>query len=150
MKSISPSLAARMANEVYTVNNTKILKGFFSGKEFANTRNQQRLLTAEVGTRLINTRDAFGACGRGAGDYEHDLFVVFRGTTTSNYGADIFTDLRTGLNVSATGTLVHSGFNHAFNSLKHHLALYINQQTGAPKCPLHWSQPRGRHCNAGG
>ena len=42
---------------------------------------------------------------------------MFRGTTMSNYGADIISDVRIGVETSKTGLPVHVGFNHAFCSM---------------------------------
>ncbi|MCP3674705.1 MAG: lipase family protein, partial [Gammaproteobacteria bacterium] len=75
-----------------------------------------------VGFRIINANDGFGICARGSekyegGKYKNDLFIMFRGTTTKNYGADIISDVRIGVKTSRTGLPVHVGFNHAFNSM---------------------------------
>jgi len=50
-----------------------------------------------------------------------DVFLIFRGTTK---GVDWVTDARMGLNVSSTGSLVHSGFNQTFNSMKSEMAQF--------------------------
>ncbi|MEJ2741840.1 MAG: hypothetical protein P8176_04980 [Gammaproteobacteria bacterium] len=115
MAALPASLVVELADDIYGVYRSDDVRIFLARKEFSQQIAGSRILKAEVGTRLINTRDAFGVCARGSGQYANDLFLMFRGTTGSNYGADIFTDLRTGLNVGVTGALVHSGFNHAFN-----------------------------------
>ncbi|MGH1485610.1 MAG: lipase family protein [Cellvibrionaceae bacterium] len=130
MGNVSSGLAAKLAKEVYVVRNEFRLKTFLSMPEFSSKGSDKNVLTAKVGSRLINARDNFGLCARGSGEYENDLFLIFRGTTGANYGADIVTDLRTGLNVCSTGSAVHSGFNHAFNSLRDQLADFISKQSG--------------------
>jgi len=102
-------VAADLAANVYVVRNSTDLKIFLMSPEFSSKSNSSTTLTAEVGSRLLNTRDSFSVRTRGDDQFSGDIFVLFRGTTGANYGADIITDLRMGLNVSATGSFVHSG-----------------------------------------
>lgn len=130
MTNINPSFAASLAADIYVVRGEQQLKLFLSGDDFFSSG---KLLDAQVGSRLINTRDAFGVCARGAGQYSDAVFLIFRGTTTGNYGADFFTDARCGLTFSGTGSLVHAGFNQAFNSMKGEIARFFAQQTGVQR-----------------
>ncbi len=127
---VSAKLASNLASEVYDVRTNALLKAFLKRSEFSQKESEKSVLTATLGSRLINTRDNFGLCARGGGKYSNDLFLIFRGTTGSNYGADIITDLRTGLNICSTGSIVHAGFNHTFNSLRSELTNVINSQSG--------------------
>jgi len=114
-----PIKAAELALGVYEVNSgdERRLKAFLSNKIFAQSANKS-LLKAEVGGRILKaTKDSFGLCAVGAGDYKDDLFLIFRGTTDANNKADYLTDARIGITTSKTGLPVHIGFNHAFNSM---------------------------------
>ncbi|MGI1678926.1 MAG: lipase family protein [Cellvibrionaceae bacterium] len=127
---VSADLAASLAYEVYGVQDAFELNAFLLRPEFSEDSNSKTSLKASVGSRLVNTKDSFAVCARGAGAFKNDVFLMFRGTTLSHYGADVITDLRVGLNVSATGSLVHSGFNQVFNSLSDALAIFLTSQTG--------------------
>lgn len=98
MSLLLPERAAVLASSVYGVQNQLLLKGFLNNKEFSANSKQKKTLAAQSGTRLINRREQFGICVRGAGDYSNDLFVIFRGTDTA---ADFFTNGRLGLTASA-------------------------------------------------
>lgn len=119
MGNISPKVAASLAKDVYLIQSTlaTVIEDFLDRPEFSGKPGSSRHLKAEVGSRLINTKDGFGMCVRGGAGYEKDIFLMFRGTTTSNYGADIISDIRLGVQISKTGTPVHVGFNHAFCSM---------------------------------
>lgn len=116
---ISPKVAAELANDIYLVQSTlaSVIEDFLDRPEFSKNSGAAKHLKAEVGTRLINTQDGFGMCVRGGVGYENDIFLMFRGTTGSNYGADIISDLRLGVETSKTGLPVHIGFNTAFCSM---------------------------------
>ncbi len=117
---ISPVLASQLALGVYQVNsnNERQLKAFLANRAFSQREKSQSLLKAEVGGRILRaTKDGFGVCARGAGQYQNDLFLVFRGTTTANKNADVITDARIGITRSQTGLPVHIGFNHTFDSM---------------------------------
>lgn len=130
MGDVAAGLAAKLAADVYGVRNNTELKIFLMSPEFSSKGNASTSLTAEVGSRLLNTRDSFAVCARGGDEFPDDIFVLFPGTTGANYGADIITDMRMGLNVSATGSFVHSGFNQVFSSLLGDLAKYLSVQNG--------------------
>lgn len=114
MEHLSPGLSAKLAEEVYAVQNDSMLKFFLARKEFSSTNKK---LNAEVGSRLFNTRDGFGVCAMGAGSHSDELFLIFRGSTKANYNADWISNARIGVNSSKTGLPVHLGFNHIFNSM---------------------------------
>ncbi|MEJ2743634.1 MAG: lipase family protein, partial [Gammaproteobacteria bacterium] len=101
---------------------------FLLRSEFSQKITNNKILTAEIGSRLINTRDAFGVCARGAEQYANDIFFIFRGTTGGHYGADIVTDLRMGLTICSSGSFVHSGFNQTFSSMIPDLACFMASQ----------------------
>ena len=58
MSTITSKVSVQMAAEVYAVQNDLRLKLFLMRPEFSN---QKQVLKAEVGSRLINTKDGFGA-----------------------------------------------------------------------------------------
>lgn len=156
--SISPQDAASMAKNVYDVNDSFFIKAFI--KKYGFLSESTTSLKAEVGSRLINTQDGFGICVRGANNHERDLFLIFRGTTFSNYGADVITDLRLGVERSRTGLSVHIGFHHAFTSMIPEIEKFLNAQqsaTGTIHCIGHslggavaalaadWLSAQGKH-----
>lgn len=119
-QNLSPEDAALLAERVYSVNSEKplSLKVFLANKLFAKTQSSKMVLNAAVGGRIFRAaEDAFGVCALGGGEYSSDLFLVFRGTTKANNKADFVTDARIGITRSKTGSPVHVGFNHTFNSL---------------------------------
>lgn len=127
---ISPSIAANLALNVYSVNNGDKLAliTFMSAKIFSQ-KDSRSLLTGEVGGRVFRaTKDGFGLCARGSGIYKEDMFLIFRGTTEANNKADFVTDARIGLGRSKTGLPVHVGFNHTFNSMLEDIQKYITDE----------------------
>jgi hypothetical protein len=117
MSILNPGTAAGLADGVYDVQSELLLKGFLLRKEFSQVKNNQKHLKAEVGSRLINTRDSFGVCVMGGDKYKNELFLMFRGSTTSNHNADWVSNARIGVSSSKSGLPVHTGFNHIFNSM---------------------------------
>ncbi len=117
---------ARMAKEVYDVQSDFDMQIF--GQSFGLAEQSGQVVQAKTGFRLINAQSAFAICARGKNANSGDVFIVFRGTTSSNYGADWITDARMGLNISSTGEFVHSGFNHTFNTLREQLVEYLASQ----------------------
>jgi hypothetical protein len=124
---LTPSFASSLAARIYIIRDARQLNALRGLPEFSDTKNNGRILSAEVGFRLVNKRDQFGVCIRGSGIYSDDLFLIFRGTEG---GFDWVTDFRFGVNVSATGSMVHAGFNQTFNSMLNDLASFISQQKG--------------------
>jgi triacylglycerol lipase len=114
---IEPRDAADLAIGVYAAQSEKTVAAFLKNPIFSQKLGDAQRLKAKVGFRIINANDGFGICARGGVGYENDLFVIFRGTTIKNYGADIISDARIGVETSTTGLPVHIGFNHAFCSM---------------------------------
>src|SRR5687768_12683674 len=112
---ISPKTAAALAKDIYLLQSAlpSVVQDFLDRPEFLAKTGSSTQLKAEVGARLLSTKSGFGICVRGGKGYENDLFLIFRGTTISHYGADVITDLRIGVERSTTGLSVHIGFNHA-------------------------------------
>lgn len=123
MSHLKPKYAAELAQEVYKVQTDNQVIFFMSHPVFSSpTKNNQPVkhkhLKAEVGGRVIlNFKDGFGICAEGTGQYEDELFLVFRGTTMANKKADVLTDARIGITSSVAGLPVHIGFNHCFMSM---------------------------------
>lgn len=128
MGMVSPSLAAQLAGSAYLIRDKISLEDFLKSTYFSSQRNERSTAHAVVGSRLINTKDAFALLTRGAGDFDKDVFLLFRGTTGSNGGADVITDVRAGLVISNTGSFVHSGFNQTFTSLKADVDRFLRAQ----------------------
>ena len=139
---LNPTLAAQLALGVYQVNsgNDRLLKAFLANRAFAQEDKSQSLLKAEVGGRILRAAtDGFGLCTKGAGLYQNDLFLIFRGTTEANKKADFITDARIGITRSRTGLPVHIGFNHTFNSMLPDIRSYLLEAkaTGVVHCLGH-------------
>jgi len=139
-RELTPSVSADLALKIYRVNNANVraLNSFLSEGIFLHKN--KSVIRAEVGGRVIRaTRDGFGLCASGAGDYKGDVFLIFRGTTEANNKADWLTDARIGICTSKTGLPVHIGFNHAFNSMLPEIRKFITEAnpTGYVHCIGH-------------
>ncbi|MCK4709395.1 MAG: lipase family protein, partial [Gammaproteobacteria bacterium] len=116
MPELSPKTAAELAEEIYAVNRSQLeMEIFLSRPEFSGKSGAKHELKAELGFRLINTRDAFGICAKGGKGFENDIFIIFRGSTKLK--ADWMTNARLGVQTSGSGWPVHIGFNTAFKSM---------------------------------
>lgn len=120
MSILSPQIVSLLAKDIYQVQTgaTFLIRGFLNRPEFSQKSADAKHLKAEVGSRIINTKDGFGMCVRGGKGYEKDLFLIFRGSTTANIGADWISNARIGVERSQTGLPVHIGFNSIFCSMK--------------------------------
>nr|WP_321404850.1 lipase family protein [uncultured Desulfobacter sp.] len=128
---VSPSVAAQLAADVYAVQDNFELNVFLQHPIFSQSAGNAQSFKATVGSRLINTRDGFCVAARGGKGHKNDLFLMFRGSTTSNYGADWVSNFRIGVQ-SSPGGMVHVGFFHIFNSLRPDLERFIHQQGAGP------------------
>lgn len=135
MLEISPEIAAQLADEVYGVRDEFRLKFFLLKPLFSSSQQQKTSFKATVGGRLINTQDGFCVAARGGAEYRNDLFLMFRGSTQSNYGADWISNARCGVTSSAAG-LVHVGFSHIFSSMRLDLDRFISQQMADRENPV--------------
>ena len=88
MGQLIPKTAVELAEAVYDVQTELLLKRFLLRPEFSRNPAQKQPLKAEVGSRLINTRDGFGICAVGGKGYEKDMFLLFRGSISANNNAD--------------------------------------------------------------
>jgi triacylglycerol lipase len=131
MREIEPSTAARLAGGAYAAQSERTLEVFLEDPVFCQTRGGAQQLKAEVGFRIINAKDGFGVCVRGGKGREKETFIMFRGTTLSNYGADLISDARIGVEKSKTGLPVHIGFNHAFCSMLPSIREFLNKNADA-------------------
>jgi triacylglycerol lipase len=130
MINLEPNIAAAFAAGIYGVQDEYELSRFMLRPEFSKKSAEKRTLQAEVGFRLINAKDGFGVCAVGAGQYEGDIFLIFRGSTFAHLGADWASNTRCGVEHGFTGTLVHIGFNQIFASMRNEINLYIKQNLG--------------------
>ncbi|MFL0802521.1 MAG: lipase family protein [Agarilytica sp.] len=136
-----PDTAASLALAVYTLNAgvQRDLKAFLARREFSQG-SSQTTLQAKTGGRIFRaSKDGFGLCATGAGQYKGDLFLIFRGTTTANNNADMVTDARIGIERSTSGLPVHIGFNHTFKSMLPEIRSFIAESkiTGTVHCIGH-------------
>ncbi|WNO08049.1 lipase family protein [Teredinibacter sp. KSP-S5-2] len=124
MTTLTPSQASSLSAGVYAVLTPELLKAFYA--RYSNLFGAApKVINADTGARLVNGESSFAICARGEKEYKNDAFFVFRGTTGTNYGADIITDLRIGVSVSAGNDLVHSGFYQTFRSMTAELGSFI-------------------------
>lgn len=136
---LTPRAAARLAADVYSLNagDATRLALFLANPLF---QGNSKTMNAQVGGRVFRAaRDAFGLAAVGAGDFEGDLFLVFRGTTENNNKADFVTDARIGLTRSRSGAAVHIGFNQTFNSMIGEIQRFASEQkvSGTIHCVGH-------------
>jgi len=90
-KQLTPIQAAALASGIYDINggNSRLLEAFLRNSLFSQRQTATHSLTAKVGGMLaLSTRDGFGLCAMGGRGYENDAFIIFRGTTSANGGAD--------------------------------------------------------------
>jgi triacylglycerol lipase len=132
-----PRAAAKLADDAYDVGSgdKAALATFLSNPLFTGGANSRQVLKAELGGRLIRTAtDGFGLAAMGGGQFQGDLFLIFRGTTDRNKGADFLTDARIGVVNSR-----HIGFAHAFKSMRPDIEDFIkkNRVTGSVHCVGH-------------
>jgi hypothetical protein len=137
MTTINPFDAAQLALSIYAIQNPKSAKVFFRTNKAIVAEGNHGALDATVGSRLINTRDTFGVCVHGAGEFENDVFLVFRGSTLANFGADWVSNARIGLEIGLSGRPVHIGFNHIFTSMEPQLKNFFNSLNGAKPKTVH-------------
>lgn len=79
-------------------------------------------------------------CVRGENQHEKDVFLVFRGSTVANMGADWISNARIGVERSKTGIPVHLGFNSIFCSMKESIEQFLSAHqdaTGVIHCIGH-------------
>jgi len=141
-KQLAPLDAANMAKAVYAVNggDPRSFQRLLSNDLFSQSKRSTHSLTAKVGGMLaLSTRDGFGLCAMGGRGYENDAFIIFRGTTSANGGADWLTNGHIGLNRSSAGHPVHVGFNRTFKSMKSQMQTFFSQNrvTGTVHCIGH-------------
>lgn len=129
MALIEPNDAAQVAQKIYQISSDFDIPLILNSPLFHKSKSDTKALKADLGFRLFHKRDQFGLCIRGSEKYKNDLFLIFRGTITTKK-SDLITDIRMGVNVSATGVMVHAGFNQAFNSMSSDIASFINKQQG--------------------
>lgn len=134
MMEISPKYAADLAETVYLLQTENQLPIFLLHPVFKPKASQKisyNHLKAEVGGRvLLNHKDGFGICADGGENNKDEIFLVFRGTTMANNGADVLTDARIGITMSSTGLPVHCGFHHCFSSMLPKIRTFFNTYKG--------------------
>lgn len=133
---VSPNDAALLAARIYDVQNPTLVPTFLKLPPFRRSASAPKNahLEAEVGGRLLlNRTDGFGVCSEGGDLYKNEVFLVFRGTTKGNSGADLLTDVRIGITNNQSGLPVHSGFNHCFTSMLPEIKKFFASLGGSVK-----------------
>ncbi len=131
MNALSPKLSSQLAAEAYTVTDQFKLDAFLQRPEFLNSVGEAQSVRATVGGHYIKSRVGFGVCARGARQFNNDIFLVFRGSSTGHCGLDWLSNVRVGIDSSITGLPVHTGFNEIFYSLHAELEFFIRQHRDA-------------------
>ena len=132
MSSLTPTQSSNLAADIYLVQDKNTEGVFFEIHQDVIQAGSSNVMKAEVGSRLINTRDAFGVACKGSGSYEPDVFLIFRGSTLANYGTDWISNARIGLEIGESDWPVHIGFNHIFKSMIPHLKDFFASLNGKP------------------
>lgn len=131
MERLSPRIAAELAQEIYAVQVESELEIFMMRPEFSSNKRAKRDLEANVGGRLIRSAlDGFGVCAAGGPGYENDLFLMFRGSTSANSGADWVSNFKIGLDFTSSGRPAHVGFLNIFRSMMRDIENFLSQQSG--------------------
>jgi hypothetical protein len=134
--SLSPSLAADLANGVYGIREMAV--GDSVAQAFA--RRGVRTLNGEfayegstvvsgvTGGRILNAREGFAIVMPGGGGRSNELAVAVRGTVT---GYDWLSNLSAGLCRGPTGQRVHIGFNRVAASIVQSIRRAVAEMGGA-------------------
>lgn len=135
MGKLSPAQAAEAAIGVYEIRkNSADIRAEFNSlirDKFYLPDNSR--FEGVSGGVFINSRTGFGIVAKGKDEYEGDVLIAVRGTDGLH---DILTDAHAGnLYPSATGKMVHSGFNKVFLTFKRDLEDFFTQYS-----------PRRVHC----
>ena len=138
MSDLTPKVSSTLAKRIYDVQNPGLVDTYLKLPYFKKTTGTSPPsgihLKGEVGGRIIlNYSDGFGVCAEGGGDNKNELFMIFRGTTTANNGADMLTDARIGIMSNQAGLPVHIGFEHCFSSMLPKIKQFIAAQKGVVK-----------------
>jgi triacylglycerol lipase len=132
MIELNPSEAAELADGVYDVQNELDADIFLSHPLFGRGKSRPTVLKADVGGRVIlNVKDGFGVFSEGNNVNSKELFLIFRGTTSENHGADFLTDARMGITTNDAGLPVHCGFKHCFTSMLGDIKKFIEAYPGS-------------------
>ena len=125
MPIITPRIASLLANSAYQIEAPNIrgqyeligpgveqLEKIF---DFNLSNGPIKGISGGFLSHLFNRTSGFALMGEGKGVYKGDYVIALRGTATLN---DVVTDAHCGLSGSATGAMVHAGFNKTFYSMK--------------------------------
>lgn len=128
---LDPKISSELARDIYTVQSELEFKFFLKARdEFTDAPEGKAKLTANVGGHIIRSAsDGFGVCALGSGDYSKDIFIIFRGSTDANRGADWVSNFKIGTEISETGFAVHVGFNNIFKSMRQDILTFLNENT---------------------
>lgn len=132
MATLTPQQAAALAQDIYlTQANQRSVENFYQIHDDILSQESMSSTKGTHGFRLINTRDTFGVCAAGINAFSDDVFLIFRGSTGANLGADWVSNGRLGLETGKTGCPVHIGFNHIFTSMLEEIKTFFKGRTPA-------------------
>lgn len=131
MATLFPKIASELAADVYAVQDEDELEVFLMRSEFSENPSNKVHLQADVGGRIIrNAVDGFGVCAVGGAGYENDIFLMFRGSTHANNGADWVSNFKLGLDFTSSGRPAHVGFLNIFRSMQPQIEQFLSQNSG--------------------
>lgn len=132
MATLTPSEAAKLAAQIYLTQDDESVSKFYTLNKSLLSDQQAPVLKGVHGSRVINTLDTFGVCCAGSGAFENDAFIILRGSTGANKGADWISNGRIGLEIGESGLPVHIGFNHIFGSMKEQIKTQLKKLPRKP------------------
>lgn len=131
MSELRARIASDLAVNVYAVQNSEDLELFMMRSEFSASRGSSIKIHAEVGGRIVRSAvDGFGICAFGGAGYEQDIFLIFRGSTSANRGADWVSNFKIGLGFTRSGRPVHIGFLNIFKSMESQIQSFLKDHIG--------------------
>ncbi|MDH5179183.1 MAG: lipase family protein [Gammaproteobacteria bacterium] len=123
MRVLKPIEAAYAADNVYRVMHSNDLTVFHPSIEEHFNLSAGKRISGTSGALLLKSKTGFGVISKGKGDYRGDAIMVFRGTKLMPH--DLITDANVGFQTSATGKIVHAGFNNVFKSMEGEIARFL-------------------------
>ncbi|MCG6202831.1 lipase family protein [Psychromonas antarctica] len=133
MSTISPKIASQLADSAYDIQTAGVL-GYRLGEhaddlsnhfDFDLSNGPIKGVSGGFLSHLFNRTSGFALMGEGKGVYKGDYVIALRGTASLK---DTLTDAHCGLSGSATGSMVHAGFNKTFYSMKPAFQQYFSSR----------------------
>jgi len=142
LKAISPRVASQLANSVYDIQKPtrdgyKLKLPSEINKHFSFDLSNGPIKGKSGGSLFIKKTTGFAVIGQGIGMYAGHHAIVIRGTDS---GYDWLTDGNCGLSSSASGKMVHQGFEATFRTMRGPFQDYLSNnhsESGTIHCIGH-------------